>query len=186
MVEIVGPRPGNRWRIVGWGSAVAILVAPFVAMQLDAEGVNWTVGDFVAMGIMLGTIGGAFELAARMSRNRYYRAGAGLALLGAFLLVWANLAVGIVGSESNPNNQLFFVALLVGIAAVIGAKARAEGMVRAMLTTAASIIVALVVAELGVRDEPIVRPLVEIVGTSLFVALFLGSAWMFRRASTDS
>lgn len=108
------------------------------------------------------------------------------ALLGAFLLVWANLAVGIVGSEHNPNNQLFFVALLMGIAAVIGAKARAEGMVRAMLTTAGSIVVAFVVAELGVRDEPIVRALVEIVGTSVFVALFLGSVWMFRRASTDS
>lgn len=109
-----------------------------------------------------------------------------MALLGAFLLVWANLAVGVVGSEHNPNNQLFFVALLMGIAAVIGAKARAEGMVRAMLTTAGSIVVAFVVAELGVRDEPIVRALVEIVGTSVFVALFLGSVWMFRRASTDS
>src|SRR5690348_6595151 len=185
MVEIAAGQRGSRWRVAGWGTAVAIIVAPFVAMQLHAEGVNWSIGDFLVMGVMLGSVGGILELAVRMSRNRYYRAGAGLALLGTFLLVWANLAVGIVGSENNPNNQLFFVPLLMGVAAVIGAKARAEGMVRAMLTTSGAIVVALVVAELGARDEPIVRPLVEIVGTSVFVALFVGSAWMFRRASLD-
>ena len=102
-------------------------------------------------------------------------AGAGLAVLGTFLLVWANLAVGIVAS-----------ALLMGIAGIIGAKGRADGMARAMLTTAGSVVVAFVVAELGARDEPIVRPMVEAVGTSVFVALFLASAWMFRKAATYS
>jgi hypothetical protein len=186
MVEIAQVQRGHRWRLFGWGIAVAILAAPFVAMQLNAEGVNWSAADFVVMGVMLGTIGGLLELAVRMSPNRYYRAGAGLALLGTFLLVWANLAVGIVGSENNPNNQLFFVALLMGIAGIIGAKARAEGMVRAMQTTAASIVLAFVFAQLDVRDESIVKPLVEAVGTSIFVALFLASAWMFRKAANEA
>jgi len=185
MVEIAQVQRGNRWRLVGWGAAVAILAAPFIAMQLNAEGVDWSIGDFVVMGVMLGTVGGLLELAVRMSRNRYYRAGAGLALLGTFLLVWANLAVGIVGSENNANNQLFFVALLMGVAGIIGAKARAEGMVRAMLTTAAAIVLSFVFAQLGVRDEPMVKPLVEGVGTSVFVVLFLGSAWMFRKAAIE-
>lgn len=185
MVEIAQVQRGNRWRLVGWGAAVAILAAPFIAMQLNAEGVDWSIGDFVVMGVMLGTVGGLLELAVRMSRNRYYRAGAGLALLGTFLLVWANLAVGIVGSENNANNQLFFVALLMGVAGIIGAKARAEGMARAMLTTAAAIVLSFVLAQLGVRDEPMVKPLVEGVGTSVFVVLFLGSAWMFRRAAIE-
>jgi hypothetical protein len=185
MVEIAQVRRGNRWRFVGWGLAVAILAAPFIAMQLNAEGVDWSIGDFVVLGAMLGTVGGLLELAVRMSRNRYYRAGAGLALLGTFLLVWANLAVGIVGSENNANNQLFFVALLMGVAGIIGAKARAEGMARAMLTTAGAIVLSFVFAQLGVRDEPMVKPLVEGVGTSVFVVLFLGSAWMFRRAAIE-
>jgi hypothetical protein len=186
MVGIAEVQRGNRWRVVGWGIAVAILVAPFIAMQLHAEGVNWSVGDFLVMGVMLGSVGGILELAVRMSPNRFYRAGAGLALLGTFLLVWANLAVGIVGSENNPSNQLFFVALLMGISGIIGAKARADGMIRAMLTTAGSIVAAFVFAQLGVRDEPMVRPLVEAAGTSVFVCLFLASAWMFRRAAADS
>ena len=189
MAEAMGRIEGrgtSPWRIIGWGVAVLLLAAPFVAMQVNAEGVNWTLGDFIVMGVMLGTVGGLLELAVRMSRNRFYRAGAGLALLGTFLVVWVNLAVGIVGSEDNANNQLFFVALLMGIAGIIGAKARAGGMVRAMLTAAAAIVLAFVFAQLGVRDEPMVKPLVEGVGTSVFVALFLASAWMFRRAATES
>ena len=106
-----------------------------------------------------------------------------MGVLGAFLLVWANLAVGIVGSEHNPNNQLFFVALLMAVAGAIGARFRAAGMARTMLTTAIAVVIAFTMAELGQRDEPMVRPLVEAVGTSLFVMLFLGSAWLFRRAA---
>lgn len=186
MVEIAEAQRGNRWRLVGWGIAVAIVAAPFVAMQLHAEGVNWSTGDFLVMGVMLGAVGGILELAGRMSRNLYYRAGAGFALLGALLLIWANLAVGIVGSENNPGNQLFFVALLMGIGGILGGKARPDGMVRAMLTTAAAIVAAFAFAELGIRDEPMVRPTVEALGTSVFVALFLASAWMFRKAAADS
>ena len=33
---------GNPWRILGWGAAVAIILAPLVVMQLGAPGVVWT------------------------------------------------------------------------------------------------------------------------------------------------
>jgi hypothetical protein len=186
MTEFVEGRPrggGIPWRMVGWGGAVVMLALPFIAMQLNTEGVDWSAGDFVIMGAMLGAIGGILELAVRLSPNRFYRAAVGLALLGTFLLVWANLAVGIVGSENNPNNQLFFVAVLLGVAGIIGAGAKADGMVRAMVTTAAAIVLAFVIGELGVRDEPMVKPIVEGVGTSIFVMLFLASAWLFRRSA---
>jgi hypothetical protein len=176
---------GIPWRIVGWAGAVALLALPFIAMQLNADGVDWSIGDFVVMGAMLGAMGGVLEVAIRMSPNRFYRGGAGLALLGTFLVIWVNLAVGIVGSEHNPNNQLFFIALLMGIAAAIGGRARADGMARAAITTAVAIVAASLIAQAGGRDEPMVKPIVEGVGTSVFVALFLGSAWLFRRAARD-
>lgn len=188
MAEAMGRMDAHRgspWRIAGWGAAVLLLAAPFVAMQLHAQGVNWSRGDFIVMGAMLGTVGGLIELAVRMSPNRWYRGGVGLGVLGAFLLVWVNLAVGIVGSEHNPNNQLFFVALLMAVAGAIGARFRAAGMARAMLTTAIAVVIAFALAELDQRDEPMVRPLVEAIGTSIFVMLFLGSAWLFRRAAAE-
>ena len=188
MTEFVqgnGRGTGIPWRIIGWGGAVALLALPFIAMQLNAEGVDWSAGDFVFMGLLLGTIGGLLELAVRMSPNRSYRGGAGLALLGTFLVIWVNLAVGIVGSENNPNNQLFFVALLMGIAGAIGGRGKADGMARSAITTAVAIVMAFFIAQAGVRDEPMVKPLVEGVGTSIFVALFLGSGWLFRKAARE-
>jgi hypothetical protein len=185
MVEIAQMYRGSGWRLAGWGVAVALLAAPFIAMQLNAQGVDWSAADFIVMGVMLGTVGGLIELAVHLTPNRLYRAGVALAVLGAFLTVWVNLAVGIVGSENNPDNQLFFVALLMGIAGAISARAKPDGMSRAMLTTAVAIALAFIAAQLGVRDEQMVKPFVEGVGTSLFVALFLGSAWLFRRAGID-
>ena len=178
-------RSGIPWRIIGWGGAVALLATPFVAMRFTTE-VDWSLADFIVMGLMIAIVGGLLELAIRSSSNWSYRGAAGLALLGGFLLTWANLAVGIVGSENNPANQLFFVALLLGIAGCVAARGKADGMARAMLTTAIAIVAAFALAESGARDEPMVKPLVEGVGTSIFVFLFLGSAALFRRVAHQS
>lgn len=107
---------GMPWRLLGWGGAALLLAAPFIAMRLTSE-VYLTASDFIFAGALLAVIGCAFELAVRASQNRAYRAGTALALLATFLTIWANLAVGIVGSENNPANLLFFAALLVGIIA---------------------------------------------------------------------
>ena len=181
--EIVGTRVGNPWRLAGWGTAVALLVAPFVAMQLHADGVNWSAGDFTFAGTIFALVGGLLELAVWKIRNGWYRAGVAVALLGYLLVIWSNLAVGIVGSEHNPANQLFFVALLIGMVWAASARFRAQGMSYAMLVTAVSLMIAFAIASLGPTDEPFVHHGVELAGTSLFAALLLGSAWLFRRAA---
>lgn len=177
---------GISWRLIGWGGAVVLLSLPFVAMQLNADGVNWSVGDFIFAGLFLGIIGGSFEVAVRASSSATYRLACAAGLLGLFAVVWVNLAVGIIGSEHNARNLLFFVALLVGIGGAIGAGFRAGGMARAMLSTAAALTITFAIAELGPSDEPTVRPVVEAIGTSLFVMMFLASAWLFRRAAAQS
>ena len=176
-------KSGVPWRIVGWGAAVALLAAPFAAMQARSDGVNWTPADFAVAGAMLFGVGGAFELAVRTSGNWAYRGGAALALLGALLTIWANLAVGIVGSEDNPANLWFFGALLVGIVGACIARFRASGMAVTSGATAASLSLAFAIASLSPTDEPFVSHGVEFAGTSLFVLLFLASAALFRRAA---
>jgi len=99
-----------RWRWIGWGGAVALLAVPFVAMKLTGE-MNWGIADFIFVGLLLGTLGGLLELAVRVSPRWDYRAGFALALVGTCLVIWVNVAVGIVGSDDNPNNALFFWAL---------------------------------------------------------------------------
>ena len=179
--QIVGTRGGSSWRFVGWGIAVSLLLLPLVAMQLTPE-VNWTASDFIVWGIMLGTVGGLFELAVRLSPLPSFRIGFGLALVGAFLVTWVNLAVGIVGSENNPANQLFFLALLVGIIGAGVARLRPGGMVKAMGAVALALVVAFAIAVIGPTDEPFANHGVEFAGTSVFALLFLGSAMLFRKA----
>lgn len=173
------------WRPIGWGGALLLLALPLVAMQF-AKDVVWTLSDFIIFGIMLLMVGVPLELTARLSRNWAYRAGAALALLSMFLVIWANLAVGIVGSEDNPANALFFGALLVGWGAAAGARFRARGMVVAMIVTAVALGLAFFVAAAGPTDEPFVPHWREAVGTGVFAALFLGSALLFMRAARST
>lgn len=168
----------SRWRIAAWGTAAMLLLLPLVAMQFTDE-VNWSGADFAVFGAMLACAGGAFELAARMTRNFAYRAAVGVALVAAFLLVWANGAVGIIGSEDNPANLMFAGVLAVAIIGAVVARFRPRGMARALVATAlaqALVAVITVVAGLGYI----------FVATGFFAALWLASAWLFRRAAMES
>lgn len=173
---------GSRWTMLIWGGAALLLSLPFVAMRFTSE-VNWTASDFVVMGVMLGIVCGAIELAVRCSGNWAYRGGVAAANLGAFLITWANLAVGIVGSEDNPANMLFFGALLVGAAGSAMARFRAAGMAKAMLATVAAVAAAFVIAAMGATDEPDVSHMREALATALITTPLLLSAWLFQKAA---
>ena len=125
----------NPWRIAGWGAAAGLLLVPLVAMQFTNE-VDWTVGDFIAAALLIGGPGLAFEAIAYRTGNAAYRTGAALALLVSFLLVWVNLAVGIIGSEDNEINLVFAGVLAVAAGGACIARLRARGMARTMIATA--------------------------------------------------
>lgn len=173
---------GSRWTLLLWAGAALLLLLPFLAMQFTSE-VNWGSEDFIVMGIMLAIGCGAIELAVRLSGNMAYRLGIAAAIGAAFLITWANLSVGIVGSEDNPPNAYFFYALLVGIAGSIIARFRPRGMALAMLVTAAAIAIAFVAAVSGVTDEPNVSHWRELIATSVISSPFLLSAWLFSKAA---
>jgi hypothetical protein len=188
MAEFVrndGGRRGLPWRVIGWGGAVLLLATPFFAMQMHADGVDWTLGDFIFAAVLFGIVGGALELAVRYSPNGAYRGAAALGLLGTLLTIWANLAVGIVGSDHNPVNQWFFAALLIGIAGGCIGRFRPKAMSVAAAATAVLLWIAFAVAVMAPTDEPFVKRSVEFIGTSIFALLFLGSAWLFRKSAQD-
>src|SRR5690606_13904001 len=116
----------NIWRLVGWGLAAMLLLLPLVATQCTA-GVMWTALDFLAAGIIIGGTGLAFEFLVRRGGGLAYRLGAAVMLAAGFLLVWINLAVGIIGSEEDPRNLVYFVVLLIALAGAIGPGFAARG-----------------------------------------------------------
>ncbi len=85
-------------RLAGILLTVALLLLiPFIAMQFTDE-VNWKLFDFVAMGFLLLGTGLMCELAIRKVKNTEHRLAICGTILAAFLLIWAELAVGIFGT----------------------------------------------------------------------------------------
>ncbi len=171
---------GSYWRKAAWCAAVGVLLLPLLAMQFTDE-VRWTVSDFVFAALLLFGSMGAYEVAARMTRDTAYRAGAGVAIATLFLLTWSNAAVGITDSEADF--YIFFGVPVVAIAGAIIARFRAHGMAFAMVAAAlAQAMIAVTALAAGII--PAFNSAFEILGiTGFFVALFLGSALLFRRAA---
>ena len=77
---------------------VAILLSiPLIAMQFTDE-VSWTILDFVVIGILLLSIWFICELTIRKVSKIKHRIAICITILVVFLLIWAELAVGIFGT----------------------------------------------------------------------------------------
>lgn len=180
--ESGGGRRGSRWRIAAWAAAALFLLLPLVAMQFTDE-VNWGVADFAVFGALLVGAGVTFELAAKKTGNTPYRAAVGVALAAAFILVWVNGAVGIIGSEDNDANLMYGGVLAVGIIGAIIARFQPAGMARALYATALAQALVAVIALLAGLGEPWTGPGEILLLNGFFAALFVGSAWLFRKAA---
>ncbi len=88
-----GGRGGACWRFAAWGGAALLFLAPLVAMRFTDE-VDWTAFDFAVFGALLALALGAFELGLR--RAPVSRLAVVVAVGAAFLLAWAQLAVGVI------------------------------------------------------------------------------------------
>ncbi len=170
-------RRGSRWRMAVWGTAALLLLLPLVAMQFTEE-MAWGPGDFAIFGAMLFVACGTYELAARMTGNKAYRAAVGVALGAAFILVWMNLAVGIIGSEENPANWMYAGVLAVGLMGAILARFQPQGMAHALVGTALAQALVAVIALIAGWGNALIL-------TGLFVALWLTSARLFRKAARE-
>lgn len=176
-VENNGGRRGGLWRIGVWGGAASLLLVPLVAMRFTDE-VRWTGSDFATFAVMLALPLTGLELAIRASASFAYRAAVAVAMGAAFLMTWANLAVGIIGDEDNLLNLLFFGVLALGVVGAVIARFRPAGMARALVAMAlaqALIAVIALITQAG---------LAPVVLAAAFTAPWLASAWLFRKAAS--
>ena len=112
-----------------------------------------------------------------------YRWAVGVALLGAFTLVWLSLGVGIIGKDGDPANVMYFGVLAVGIIGAFIARFEPAGMGRALFAMAlaqASVAAIALAAGLGL---PYSGPAEILLLNAFFVALFGASAGLFRRSA---
>lgn len=80
----------------------SILLVPLVGMQFTSE-VDWTIVDFFIMGVLLLGLAILTEIVLRSTQHRTKR----IYLIGfaviLFLLIWAELAVGLFGTPFSGN-----------------------------------------------------------------------------------
>ena len=79
-----------------------LLFIPLIAMKFSKE-VYWGISDFIVMGILLLSTGLLCELVLRKVKTIQYRIIICAVVLFVFLLVWAELAVGIFGTPFAGN-----------------------------------------------------------------------------------
>lgn len=84
----------DRWRSVRWGVLLLLALCPLVLVPVT--GMNWGVEDLIASTLLIVGAGLAYELALRVSRTARHRLLAVAAVVAGALLIWAELAVGIL------------------------------------------------------------------------------------------
>ena len=162
-----------------------ILLLPLLAMQITDE-VVWDLADFAFAGALLFGIGLTYELVARKGSNIAYRSAVGVALAAAFILVWLVLAVGVIGRTGDLADLMYIGVLAVGIIGAIIARFQPHGMARALFATALAQALVAVIALIAGKHQSPISSVFELLGLDgFFVALFLGSAWLFRYSARE-
>ncbi len=180
-------RPDRRripWRPILWSIPVALLLLPAVAMRFTDE-VDWNAFDFIFATVMFGSVGLVVELTVRSSRSIAFRAAVALALAAAFLIIWINGAVGIIGDEDNPANLMFGAVLAVALLGSIAALFRAPGMAIAMFAAAVAQLAVGVIALVGGMAEGPAAPYDVIGSTGFLGGMWLVSGLLFRKAARE-
>jgi hypothetical protein len=109
----------------------------------------------------------------------------GLALAAVFILVWVNLAVGVIGSEDNPANLMHGGVLAIGFLGAIIAELRPQGMARTLFAMALAQALIAVIALIFGLGAPWNGPGQILALNGFFVTLFVGSALLFRSAAWE-
>lgn len=93
--------PNKRLIIIMMAVAIKLCI-PLIAMQFTDE-VNWTLSDFVVMGLLLLSTGLLCELVLRKVTKIQHRIILCALLIFGLFIVWAELAVGIFGTPFAGN-----------------------------------------------------------------------------------
>lgn len=109
------------------GASTFLLVVPLAANYFWEE-FNWRAGDFLIAWMLIFPALLAFRLVTRPIKASTQRIAWGITIGTLFLLIWSNLAVGLIGNEENPANLLYLLVLVVGVAGAVRVRFSSEGM----------------------------------------------------------
>lgn len=163
-----------------------LLMVPLVAMQFTDQ-VDWSVFDFIIAGALLFGTGVLFVLVVRVTENIVFKCAMVLALGATFLMIWANLAVGLIGSGPNPGNLMYIGVIAVLIIGIYLSRFKPAALERAMFGTAFALLLLVVIALLANMHKYPQSSVIEIIGVNLFFATpYVVSGLLFRYVAQRS
>jgi HAD superfamily hydrolase (TIGR01509 family) len=152
--------------------------------MLFTDEVQWN--EAVAYGVILLALGGLYELWRWLkTRTRAYRVAFIIGFAGLFLLGWVSGAVGIIGSENNPANLMYWAVPVILLVGSLISRFKASGMAWTLFTTGVVQILVPVVAlfiwpaRASWGDAGVIGVFVI---NLVFALLFVASGLLFRRA----
>jgi hypothetical protein len=164
-------------------ATVLLLMVPLVAMQFTDD-VVWSATDFIAAGALLFSTGLAFVLAIGLRNNIIYRAAMTLAIGATFFMIWANLAVGLIGSGPNLANLMYIAIVAIAIIGSVNSRFHPNGMERTMYVTVFALTLVAIIELIANMDEYSGSSVTEIIMVNAFFsALFTISGLLFRVAA---
>lgn len=173
-------------RQIIWTIALALsLMMPILVLLTDE--VQWN--EAIAYSILLLVAGGAYELWRWLkTRSGAYRRAFGVGLAGMLFLGWVSGAVGIIGSENNSANLMYWAVPAIGLIGALLSRLKARGMARTLFAVAVVQMLvpvfALLVwpAQASWGDAGVIGVFIL---NFIFAALFAVSALQFRRANLN-
>jgi hypothetical protein len=181
MTQLMQTRTVLRWVLI----TAAVLAIPLLAMVLKlgvpdpgsgTEGVNWGPMDFAIIGVLVLGSGLLYEYASARAGNVAHRAAVGIAVAAGLLLIWVNLAVGMIGDEGNAANLMYVLVLAVAlIGASIGRLEPREASIAMFATAIAQVVVAAIALIAGLGPT--------LPADAFFVAAWVASGLLFRQAA---
>ncbi len=169
-------------------ATILLLMIPLIAMQFSTE-VDWSPFDFFVAGFLLFGTGFTYILLTRKAINKTYRAGVAVGLFAGLFLIWVNLAVGIIGSEDNPVNIIYFGVIGIGIVGAVMSRFKPYGLSLTMFAVSIALlliaVVVLIYAGTQGADFTVDKIMTYIGVHGLFIMLFFISGILFRQSAQD-
>lgn len=162
---------------------LSLLLIPFIGMQVSDE-VNWTFSDFLIMGILLFVTGLSVLLVLKMANNIVTKLAFAMAIGTTFLMIFANLAIGLIGSGPHAGNLMYIVVYGVAIIGTLLYFSNTEKMATVMFSTVGSILLLVIIAFVaGMQNYPASSAQEILVVNGFFAALYTIAGTLFKKVS---
>lgn len=172
----------------GIGTLILLLI-PFSAMMFFSA-VNWSLFDFLIAGFLFFITGFAYKLFTYKFDNIYYKIAAIVALFFGLLLVWINLAVGIIGDFTGDLtiNLVYFFVIAIGIFGALISRFSPDGMSLTLFYMSGSLvliaILILIFADFNINELPGNSYWGFLGFHSFFGIMFVMSGLLFHKSKT--